>query len=625
MAQQSIETEETRNSGSPGLSVWYVVSFGLLLLSLEVLFPLFSTGYTHDDDTRVIFAMTWNDIITGFLMLRRLQLLLPICWIPHLFDSFVYFKFLSLLPIAVSFYLFYSCLFGVSRSRSFSFLGTLVLVLSLQNSLQFNLLSANHFSLYVGICLILLSVILLTRYFNNNSFWSLIGSSISLFGSFLIYEANLLYVLVILSLVVYRQRQLRGGNLVSTLKTILPFVILSGLFVFSTIAARWIGAESAMSYGGTQVSMKLRDFLQTLWQYSVSALPGYIYFHYDGVFNEASDSLIGHQYGWVSLLYAMRSEWLLKFLLSFALCYLLLVRLDKKILWRHITASVFLGVALMFLPNILIAATVKYQMVVVQYGAITYTGTNYSVFGVAVVLASFAVAGAQALREKKALLRLYSVLVALTFAFFGYLDDYSNYHVSREQRSSRLVWDLMDDFIKSEEFQALPDDGVIFAPTLWATVVGNPDYWTKYVKYKSGKSIVIAKELSGEKALPEHLYFLKFLQVSRDGRQFVAFSPVREVSAIESSPTKRSVLFGDRLSLYVLSENKRFQVLLRLKKGESREVKVDGVSRGKYRRYAVVGVNKQAEAKKTVKTVIEAREMDLDATNITFFLNTSDR
>ncbi|MBI5686317.1 MAG: hypothetical protein HZC54_14685 [Verrucomicrobia bacterium] len=214
------------------------------------------------------------------------------------------------------------------------------------------------------------------------------------------------------------------------------------------------------------------------------------------------------------------------------------------------TAPLFLfALFLMVLPNVPFALNGKYQAWASWLSG--YTGTYYSTFGAAVLWALLLCFTAR-------LPGMLSIpLIFLTTFIVTTVTGLHNETMAQTRRHEGLRWELMDEWMRTPEFQAVEKGAVVYAPSLFkklnnfALVPDN--YWDLYVQTKSGKHIRITPraseflDLAGRKPA-NTCYYLKYSADSTHPHALFLFAPVPRVRTVNDSENSICVL-GDEANL----------------------------------------------------------------------------
>lgn len=196
-------------------------------------------------------------------------------------------------------------------------------------------------------------------------------------------------------------------------------------------------------------------------------------------------------------------------------------------------ALAFVGI---FLPNLLSGFTQKYQGWVAS-GDYSYLYTYYS-FISAVVFAALVLAYMNAkIRSWKPKLRLALILIGVIATMaISFAVEVRNQYIAFDQKLSHRKWQLMDVVIKSPAFMEVPDGSTVVAPTLsehYRGIAQAPaDYWSKYIKYKTGKNVQFVDDKCRSDA---PCYSLVFRQAAHSDNQFIVLAKITHHDLLDSS------------------------------------------------------------------------------------------
>ncbi|GGH64032.1 hypothetical protein GCM10008014_42010 [Paenibacillus silvae] len=130
---------------------------------------------------------------------------------------------------------------------------------------------------------------------------------------------------------------------------------------------------------------------------------------------------------------------------------------------------------------------------------------------------------------------------------------------------STYKWNAVDELINTEFLKNIPENSVLYAPTLWDYIgsVGIHDsYWTDYFTYKLNKKITVVKELSPEIDL-EQVYYLKYKQSAKEPNQYMIFSKITEIDS------KNNTLLTNNVNIFNFSKYDEYLLIANMKKDKS--------------------------------------------------------
>lgn len=233
----------------------------------------------------------------------------------------------------------------------------------------------------------------------------------------------------------------------------------------------------------------------------------------------------------------------------------------RGVLW--LIAFVFI-----VLTNLPLAATVKYQTWAIEDFTHGYLTTYFVFFGVVILLALLLeglVSWVATLSRRSAMV-LGATFAAASF-IVSYGTDVINAHVALTERRMYDKWRIVDEWIASPVFRAIPEGSLILAPSLFEHYPGTmhvfDDYWTSYVRVHGKKQVEVlhARDDWQERARATQaagrLYFLEVTQERRGDASYLVFSPVQ--SAAEGVP-----MASHELMILAHARSDQFRIVGRL-------------------------------------------------------------
>ncbi|WP_054694948.1 hypothetical protein [Syntrophomonas palmitatica] len=214
-------------------------------------------------------------------------------------------------------------------------------------------------------------------------------------------------------------------------------------------------------------------------------------------------------------------------------------------------------------PSLLIGITPKYQQWV-QNGSIGYTVNYFSFFGVILFIGTIILWIYNNIKNKY-VRQSYVMLTVLLITYVSIATDYSNNLITKSQNLSQDKWRIVDFFLKTDQFNNIPENSVILAPSLWnyhGIVQNFPEYWSDYFTYEGKKHVTVCMDQSEFKrsiALQNNpsAYFIKYSQEPKESNQFLIFASLipdniennerlftNEFLIISNSKNKKATIFG---------------------------------------------------------------------------------
>ncbi len=389
--------------------------------------------------------------------------------LPYWIDTFWFYKFISYSAFfaeIAALYLLIRKLFD----NTIAILFVIIHLAFLQFTFQHNILFAYPFYFHFAIFLLVLSLFLFVEYLQTDKILFYFLSIFLYIIVLMMYEVFVVYGLLFLVIIyIYRASwRLFIGYLVPILLLIVLHFYLQSFF--------------HRHYSGTTLHFdSLKDFLITLVLHTSSAFP---------LFNAIFVHKLHHLYFLdkdfyraipfsFNIFFLLDWKSYLKALLVFGSSYYLLQKgAHGKKGYKN---TIILLLILLFLPNILLALTKKYQIWAVQYHNFHYVTTYFSIiaFNLLIVILAF-----YWVENKK----IRALITALLFGIVSLLVDYGNYYPLQALKLSSQRWHIVKALAHSK---LLPKElHCIEAPSLWSHTYSDikmgSGYWSSYFKTEGG-------------------------------------------------------------------------------------------------------------------------------------------
>ena len=489
------------------------ILFLIFILCIIVLFPITKTGFTTTDDIYTELFPTVHDAAfeqgrVGFLLLSYPSKL------PYLLDSEVYFEICRVGSIILTLVLFFICIYVLFDSYIIAILSAIFFLSFIQNSWDHNPITSYPATHQFIVQCLFVSLIFFKKAIAKGKLTFSIISAIFYFLA-LSYEAIFFYFPIFLMILLqkYNHKE-KISNAIRNKdigREISPIII--ALFLYLSLYTCWRYFHPSEYAGNVFGLNDPFSFIKTVFQYSISSLPGYYFFN-----QSASQISYGFEqaFSFSHFLSQLRVEWIVKTCVVFWVTMMILHRITKEAFNKNFLVCAFLSCfSAIFLPNILLGTTAKYQNWVLLHGSKGYTTTYLSFFGTVAALALL-VTYMMSWVSNKYTRAVLVVVFAIITSFISLITDYHNFFVFHDQQLTDMKWKVMDRFIETKTFQSIPAGSLIYSPTLFEGrgIVGiYPDYWTSYIQKKTGKNIHITNRISENRIQKkEKIFFLKFKQ-----------------------------------------------------------------------------------------------------------------
>jgi len=612
------------------------IKFILAVVYGLTLYPMIEIGYTMQDDVLLSLAFETKSLsdsplyylvesaIKESIYYGRVWVIYGtlMSYVPFYIHSLVYFKVVAFTSLTLNVVLFYFLLRRLFQSVHFAFLAVVCLIGFLQNSLHYNLITSFVAHFMTGLSTLLLSVLCFDLYLEHRKRWQLLATALLYFLSCFTYELFVLYFGLFFVLAI--RQVMREDSLVNPLRALRPLRLFRHLLPVSIplilYLVIYVSYRLAFptKYSGLEIDSSPSLYLESVYKLTIGALPAslYIRHHYDFVFAYISENLTGHKSNLFYILGAARAEWLVRgALLSFLVLMVLRDR-PRRLSGRALGLVLGVCLILFWLPGVLPALTMQYQFYV-QAGLPMYLVTTFSFYAFTTALAAV-VLYINGLSMPNALRRSLQTLAVAAVFSFSIFTDYSNYYVGKAQAQVHRKWLIVDDFLRSPEFAAIPDGSVIYAPTLWqdsrlAPLVEVPTYWQRYFRALTLKRVRVIKKESDFRlaieagTLPRgSVYYLKFSQERKDPNQFLVLAQMSEFGMREGRPVFRS----NEAFIFMRSAYREFTVFAPVSAESPKSVTVDGSIVAAPAGYASIVVDKSQLKSRFIRTHVQAPGLD---------------
>lgn len=528
--------------------------FLLLILIFLSLFPYINTGYTTNDDM-------WNALINydDFVRFAKNQgryhfmsLHALVALGAHVLGDHVTVKSIALISIVMNGLLFGMVIWKLTRDEILALFCLIFWVVFMQDNWDHFLITSSPLIYTLPLSLFFVSILFFILAIEKTSMKYMILSAIIYLGSLQFSEMFVSFVLVYVVIFFFKTE--KG---VRTFAFLLPHVSALSIFLIIYVIFR---INYPSQYSGASVdfsALSLWDSFRTLVQYSTSCFPSYFLFwdHWGSFSNRFSPFFLNIHLSnivWDNLLTWPRFvlwnikdlpvDWIVRGLISsFALATLLKKSL-RIFMKKNYLGIFFIGIGLVFLPNIPHALTSKYQNWVIAAGTRSYVGTYYSFFGMVLVLAGLMFLIYHRL-SNRIVRGVYLSAVALSIFVASVFTSIGNYSQLKSKVMSHKKWEMVDKFVQSDQFHNIPEKSIIYASSLInkhniGIANTSETYWQRYTYEKTGKKMFFAANanrfLDLIKSYPEsNLYFIKYSQDYNNPEQYLIFS---EVERYDFSP-----------------------------------------------------------------------------------------
>jgi hypothetical protein len=502
--------------------------------------------------------------------------------VPYYYTSPTWYHFVSLGSILLNVATFYFLVRVAWKSELAALLATALALTFLQYNWYHNLLTSYPFLFHLGLTCLFGTGVALLQWESRRQVGFAMLAGVAYLISLITYESFAPYAFVFLLVCAGRLwRTPKHGlkkAIVTAAITFLPIGVALALYLVCYSVFR---AFHASSNDEAQLApYSLSRIVAVVWQYASSTLPGYFYFRDPSAIAATFDGFAFHATGLRQLIERCRVEWLAKAFIAATFCGFILRQRRTVFTGRSFLCSLVVGVCCVIAPVALLGLTPTYQDSVLNGYSLAHCPSYFSYFALMFLITCMLFFLNQIVAGWRLLSVCYTLIVCCVVALGSLTTDYYNYYVTLDQQLSHLKWRVVDRLAQTDEFKALPDESVIYAPSLWRTrgiVANDENYWSAYLSQKLGKRILVADTAPRMRAITSSragrdAYFLQFQQEPKEPNQFVVFGK------FETKPEDISdVMSAREFSLFTYSKNREFVLIGAFSRSDpAPNVNVDG-------------------------------------------------
>jgi hypothetical protein len=538
--------------------IFYIKNLLLLIVGLITFYPLFSTGLVVNDDMLNKYIIYKNGFIKTFLMsidfckAQGRVFFVSFFWtyLPFAIKNFAYFKFIQIGSIILNITLISILATLITDNKKSFFLTFLIGLVFLQNSWEHNVVSAFPGFLTIPLSILIFSMILFIYYFKKNNkkyLWlSLIFYILTLFS----YEIYILFLPIFFFIALGYEKKL-----LKVIKKFLPFIITGFIYLLIYVLFR---LKFGSYYGGVQIqkSFNLINALKVIWYFSFSSFPLFLvntekYRYLMTIYNDSlyrldlltAKYLFFSGINFFNFLKSIQVQWLVKGIIVFYLSYVSISNAKTK--KNNLFFPIVLGVVYFFIPSFLHSLTQSYQDSVVKYQQLGMPVTYVSYIDIILTFSLIVIYFRNKINNKS-VLKIFIIVISSTLFLVSIINDYTNFQIAKYQTMAKYKWETVDRFIKSKEFNEVPENSTIYAPSLWyqiGSAAFNQSYWTDYITYQTNKKVNVVEFFDTSEKYKQ-LYFLKYDQKEKDFDQSIIFAKVNKYSGPDNLITEKICVYN---------------------------------------------------------------------------------
>jgi hypothetical protein len=488
--------------------------------------------------------------------------------VPFLVRSPWWYHSVTLGMLAINTVVFCGVVTKCLNSKTLGYFCVLVYLAALPHAINHSLITG-YFVYFHAVVLLLMLALWCFHHYLETGAGRYLGLATFLFALTMGREDSPLYVVLfaLLAFLHFCSFSLRKRCLKALVASV-PFLAVAVVFVGVLLLYR---LAHPSDYTGNALNLSkfsVPTYLHALLRYSLGPLPGFLWAtdrQYAALFAHFADTTDGLP----GLFHAIRVEWVARAAIVFFGLAVLAGRLPLKRCVQFSGLGVF-ALLLVVLPNAVLSASPHYQLLAVRGLRATTHYAYYVFFGITLLITClFAAWVCLAERWGGAWGRRFAILaVAIAGALGSLVTDYTNHHIVLSQAKSHQKWVVAEKLFTSPEFESIPENSVLYAPSLWAPSYmtnyykissfsgahlvplkpGEQNYWEKLCEIVSSREIRIFnswKSLEAEARTDAPVYYLRYVQDDKVPCQYVVFAPIERAAGGDVSlVADESLLFS---------------------------------------------------------------------------------
>lgn len=563
---------------------WFLAYAATAVLTL---LPFFHVGFTTSDDFQYFNTAQQNwdywmmDAEAYAHGAGRFYFLITkiFYYVPYLFDSFVWAKFVQYSSLLACYLLFTYLVIRIFKSQR---LGALTLLLLIFNTAidsgRFCPPTAFNFYFHFSFLLFMLGVLLFLNYTERKGYWRVIISAILFLCAYLFYETYLIFALLFCAYILIRNwKQFGFVNMLKNkqlYQELIPYFIVSVAYVGCYVGYRQYLVRTIPDfhlYEGAALSanFSLSHFFRIIYQCTIYTLPGRIYSLDTAMVAENSLFIAGHYDNLFFILTHASAVAYINALIQCGILWFLTYKTDfQKLSWKKILIGILVALVFAFSAHTLIAIADKYNAD--WYRSMkAYVTTFYSYFGM--MLAIALVVGASLKAVSSATVKKIIVLGWCVLLFgFSIVNTYTNEHLSRAWERSQNRMTVIQLMAQDGFFEIIPEGALIYTEALHHTsdlgfsICNNTFDLEKNINWRAGKNFSFSQDLqtlfndlTSKQEAP--LYFIQAVENQKNNELLVVFS---HISQIDSTNILKSM--SDDADIFYYSPTKNYTLFYTL-------------------------------------------------------------
>lgn len=403
-------------------------------------------------------------------------------YIPYLFDSFAWTKFLQYSSLCICYLMFAYLVTRIFKSWRLGALSMLLLVFNTRIGAYSGYSIPIGYPFYFTFSLIVFlgGVLLFINFTEKGKLWRVLLSTVLFFAAFLFYEDYLVFALIFIGFVfVWNWQRMGFSNMWKTKSfyaEVVPYVAAFILYLVCYFGYRYYLVHTLglnLQYSGARVAgdFDTGNFFKLLGNLTFYNLPGWIYSLEKTKSIVAENSLLLGGHGdslWFMLTHATAVAYVNALVQCGILWFLVRRHNFGKVSWKAVILGILMALVFAISANVLIAMTEKYNSEWSAMSLEAYVTSFFSYFGVMLAIALLVVASLK-LFQSPVIQRVVCVCWCVALFCCSVVNYYVNDHLSRAWMKSENRFTMLRLISDEGFFDGLPDNALIYSEPLHYT------------------------------------------------------------------------------------------------------------------------------------------------------------
>lgn len=540
--------------------------FGLIILMLITFAPLLNIGLVTADDMAILLMNKcnyWGNAYISAIHQGRFFFLITayFFYLPYLFDSIIWTRLLQFFPIVLIFIGVYSIINQYFNNKKTGIFFLLIYFVFFQLTANYNAFISYHFYFTTAFASLVWGFRFYQLYFKENKKKYLYLSYFLFAFGLLFYEVHIVYSMFFFFLAYSHTASIKNTFWERFKQALLLFkghFIIVIVYIITMIS--WAYVYSSQ-YEGNQMPLdfSLDKYFATVNKLINGALPLNNFFGNFKFFINKSQDISGFNPSYFMFSDILDVSNYIKILLI-TFFYIFLIKSSNKITFLSLYWGLINGLLMIVLPALILSLSVKY----IYYQMEHYTITVFQFFGTALFFISLFLLIDKLLFKIKWAKILSRIIVLIFLIYTSLAHDFANnmYEVDLKQSQSRITF--IDEFMKSDYYNKISNQSIIYAPSLWNNhtseargVTEQGFNWGTYSNLLHKKERIILRDTTEFDSIcktnttDNYFYFLVLKQAYHTN-DFMLIA-----SKISKDQIGNKILISDTVDIFIYSLNKK--------------------------------------------------------------------